>query len=159
LRPIRLALESTRGCNVQVRDVLNAKSSGVVTIEPDATVSEAIGRLVQNNIGSLPVLDADNRLVGVFSERDVLRGIHNHGERFARMRISDVMTPNPVTVAPDTDVEEVMGKMTERRIAKIPVMQEDRLVGIISVGDVIKMMYERVNSENQYLLCYIHGAV
>jgi CBS domain-containing protein len=144
---------------MQVRDVLRSKGGRVViTIEHDAAVSEAIARLVQNNIGSLPVADGDGRLKGIFSERDVLRGIHNRGEGFGRVRVSEVMTPNPVTCNLDDDVNDVMGKMSEKRIAKVPVLDADRLVGIVSVGDVIKVMYERLHSENQHLLTYIHGS-
>jgi CBS domain-containing protein len=144
---------------MQVRDVLAAKGTGLITISPAATVSEAIGRLVQNNIGSLPVADHEGRLQGIFSERDVLRGLHNQGERFSRSPISEVMTHDPVTCTPECDVTEVMGKMSERRIAKVPVVNADgRLVGIISVGDMIKVMYDRVQSENQHLLTYIHGS-
>jgi CBS domain-containing protein len=144
---------------MQVREVLNAKGGRVITIDPEASVGEAIARLVQNNIGSLPVADDEGHLLGVFSERDVLRGLHNRGEGFARVKISEVMTREPVTCKPDDDVEDVMGKMTERRIAKIPVLHEQKLVGIISVGDVVKVMYDRVRSENEHLLCYIHGTM
>jgi CBS domain-containing protein len=143
---------------VLVRDVLKAKGARVITIEPGATVTEAIARLVQNNIGSLPVVDTDGALIGVFSERDVLRGLHNRGEAFNRMKVGDVMTHDPVTCTPDCDVDEVMGKMSERRIAKVPVLENGRLAGIISVGDVIKVMFERVSSENQHLMTYIHGS-
>ena len=142
---------------MQVRDVLNAKGARVITIDPEATVNEAIARLVQNNIGSLPVADPQGHLLGIFSERDVLRGMHNRGEGFGRMRVSEVMTSDPVTCTPECDVDEVMGKMSERRIAKVPVVNSGRLVGIISVGDVIKVMYDRVHSENQHLFAYIHG--
>jgi len=142
---------------MQVRDVIKAKGGRVVSIEADATVSEAIARLVQNNIGSLPVTDG-GRLAGIFSERDVLRGLHSHGEGFGKTRISDVMTRNPVTCKLDDDVNEVMGAMSGRRIAKVPVLDGDLLVGIVSVGDVIKVMYDRVHSENQHLMTYIHGS-
>jgi CBS domain-containing protein len=142
---------------MQVRDVLRSKGDEVVTIESDAKVSEAIARLVQNNIGSLPVLDGDGRLIGMFSERDVLRGIHNRGEGFCRVKVAEVMTPNPVTCEPGDDVNDVMGQMSESRIAKVPVLSNSRLVGIISVGDVIKVLYEKVNSDNQHLMEYIHG--
>lgn len=142
---------------MQVRDVLKAKGGRVITIHHDATVTEAVAQLVQNNIGSLPVTDAEGRLAGIFSERDVLRGIHNRGEGFGRTRILEVMTRNPVTCHLDDDVNEVMGAMSERRIAKVPVLDGETLVGIVSVGDVIKVMYERVHSENQHLMTYIHG--
>ncbi|GAC1471026.1 MAG: CBS domain-containing protein [Isosphaeraceae bacterium] len=143
---------------MQVRDVLKAKSGLLITIEPDASVTEAIGRLVQHNIGSLPVVDGQGLLLGIFSERDVLRGIHNRGEGFGRVRVSEVMTPNPVTCNLDDDVNDVMGKMSERRIAKVPVLSGEQLVGIVSVGDVIKVMFERVKSENHHLMTYIHGS-
>jgi CBS domain-containing protein len=142
-----------------VRDVLASKGSRVVVIDCDATVSEAIAKLVQNNIGSLPVLDHGGRLIGIFSERDVLRIIHNRGEGFGRLRIADVMTGDPITCKLDDDVNDVMGKMSERHIAKVPVLSESALAGIVSVGDVIKVMYDKVHAENQHLISYIHGAV
>lgn len=142
---------------MQVRDVLKSKAGRAITIESEATVAEAIARLVQHNIGSLPVVDDAGHLVGIFSERDVLRGIHNCGERFQRMRVSEVMTHDPVTCTLEDDVDDVMGQMSDRRIAKVPVLNDAQLVGIVSVGDVIKVMYERVHSENQHLMSYIHG--
>ncbi len=142
-----------------VRDVLESKGQRVIAIDCDATVSEAIAKLVQNNIGSLPVLDQGGRLVGVFSERDVLRLIHNRGEGFGRLRVADVMTAGPVTCRLDDDVDDVMGKMSERHIAKVPVLSDDQLVGVVSVGDVIKVLYDKINAENQHLISYIHGAV
>jgi CBS domain-containing protein len=142
---------------MKVSDVLKGKGGRVVTIDAKATVAEAIARLVQNNIGSLPVVDEAGALIGVLSERDVLRLMHNRGDGFARDRMADVMTKNPVTCTPDCDVDEVMGQMSERRIAKIPVVEGDKLVGIVSVGDVIKVMYERVHAENSHLMSYLYG--
>lgn len=142
-----------------VRDLLHTKGNRVISIDSAATVHEALAKLVQNNIGSLPVVDHDGRLIGIFAERDVLRIIHNRGEGFGRVSISHVMTCNPVTCDILDDVNEVMGQMSERRIAKVPVLEADKLVGIISVGDVIKVMYDKVATENQHLLSYIQGAV
>lgn len=142
-----------------VRDVLQSKGNRIIWIDQETTVHEAIAKLVQNNIGSLPVVDHDGRLVGIFAERDVLRIIHNRGEGFGRLRISEVMTPDPVTCDIVDDVNDVMGKMSERRIAKVPVLDRDRLVGIISTGDIIKCIYEQVQAENAHLLDYIGGAL
>ncbi len=142
-----------------VRDVLDSKGNRIISIDPEATVHEAIAKLVQNNIGSLPVVDNDGRLIGIFAERDVLRTFHNRGEGFGRMRISDVMTRNPATCDIVDDVNDVMGQMSELRIAKVPVVHAGTLVGIISVGDVIKVMYDKVATENHHLLSYIHGAI
>jgi CBS domain-containing protein len=143
---------------MQVRDVLRTKGGRVISIDPEATVAEAITRLVQNNIGSLPVVDAEGHLVGIFSERDALRGLHHHGEGFGRMHVARVMTGDPSTCDLCDDVNEVMGKMSERRIAKVPVLHDGKLVGIVSVGDVIKVLYDKVSSENEHLMTYIHGA-
>jgi len=143
-----------------VRDVLQAKGNRIVTIDAGATVGEAIARLVQNNIGSLPVVDDEGKLVGIFSERDVLRIIHNRGESFARLPIREAMTRDPITCRVHDDVEQVMGQMSERRIAKVPVTAaDDQLIGIVSVGDVVKALHEKLHSENQHLLSYIQGGV
>jgi CBS domain-containing protein len=142
-----------------VRDVLESKGRRIISNDPDATVSDAVSRLVQNNIGSLPVVDPSGKLVGVFSERDVLRLIHNRGEGFGRMRVSEVMTPGPITCSLDDQVDDVMGKMSDRHIAKVPVLSDEKLVGVISVGDVIKVLYDKVHTENQHLRSYIHGNV
>lgn len=141
-----------------VRDLLQSKGRSVIAIDCDATVSEAIAKLVQHNIGSLPIVDHGGSLVGIFSERDVLRLIHNRGEGFGRLRISEVMTKDLVTCLLEDDVDEVMGKMSGRHIAKVPVLSGGQLVGIISVGDVIKVQYDKVHDENRHLISYIHGA-
>ena len=142
-----------------VSEVLDMKGRRVVTIDPEASVRDAVGRLVQHNVGSLPVVDAEGRLIGVVSERDVIRLIHREGESAAERRISTVMTCNPVTCRTDDLVDEVMGLMSERRIAKVPVVEDGALVGVVSVGDVIKVMYDKVSSENRHLMSYIHGDV
>jgi CBS domain-containing protein len=144
---------------MQVREVLRTKGGRAITIERGATVAEAIALMVQNNIGSLPITGDEGILVGIFSERDVLRNIHMHGEGSKRLKVEEVMTREPVTCDIDDDVETVMGQMSDRRIAKVPVLSGGALVGIISVGDMIKLMFERVQSENQHLMTYIHGTL
>ena len=142
-----------------VRDVVENKSRQVVMLDLEATVGEALARMVQHNIGSLPIVDCDGRLAGIISERDVLRLIHNRGDRFSRLAIAEVMTKNPITCGMDDEVNEVMGKMSERNIAKVPVLEQGELVGIVSVGDVVKVLYDKVHTENQHLISYIHGGV
>jgi CBS domain-containing protein len=140
-----------------VRDVLESKGRRVISIDSETTISEAVAKLVQNNIGSLPVLDSSGNLVGVFSERDVLRVIHSRGDGFGRLRVAEVMTVRPITCSLEDDVNDVMGKMSERHIAKVPVLSDGKLVGVVSVGDVIKVMYDKLHTENQHLISYIHG--
>jgi len=144
---------------MQVRDVLKAKGGRIITIGPEATAAEAVASMVENNIGSLPVLDADGRLVGVVSERDLMREIHDQGEQFWRATMQAVMTTDPITCDVDDDVDAVMGQMSQRRIAKVPVVEGCALVGIISVGDVVKLLYERTRAENGHLMDYLYGPV
>ncbi|SIO60013.1 CBS domain-containing protein [Singulisphaera sp. GP187] len=144
---------------MQVRDVLKSKGGQIISIQPEATVTEAIARMVQNNIGSLPIVDAEDHLIGIISERDLLRGIHNHGEKICGKHVAEFMTRDPVTCELDANVNDVMGQMSERRIAKVPVLSGAKLVGIVSVGDVIKVLYDTVQSENQHLMSYIHGSM
>jgi CBS domain-containing protein len=142
-----------------VKDVLEAKGRRIITIDREATVTEAIARLVQNNIGSLPVVTEGGQLIGIFSERDVLRVLHNRGEGSGRLRVADVMTKDPITCALEDDVDDVMGKMSARNIAKVPVLSGGQLVGVVSVGDVVKVLYDKVHAENLHLISYIHGAI
>jgi CBS domain-containing protein len=141
---------------MHIRDVLKQKGDRVVVVEADATVGEAIARLVQHNIGSVPVV-ADGRLVGIFTERDVLRGVHEDCERFHRTRIGDVMTPDPITCDLDDNLHEVMGKMSDHQVGQLPVVDGGEVVGVVSVGDVVKLMYETVEAENRHLLEYLYG--
>jgi CBS domain-containing protein len=141
-----------------VRDVLRQKGRRVIQIPPEASVQEALTLFVEHNIGSLPVVDPEGRLLGIFSERDVLFGLHDDCERFHRRRIEEVMTPDPIVCAPEDPVHEVMGKLTVHRVGQLPVMSGDKLVGVVSVGDLVKAMYDRVESENRHLLSYLYGA-
>lgn len=141
---------------MQVREVLRAKGGRVISIDRGARVADAISLMVQHNIGSLPVT-ADGVLAGIFSERDVLRLVEKHGDGYREIALEEVMTRDPVTCDIDDAVDCVMGQMSERRIAKVPVLSGKELVGVISVGDMIKLMFERVQSENQHLMSYIHG--
>ncbi len=143
---------------MQVREVLKAKGRRLVHIGPEARVSDAIHRLVEHDIGSLPVLNEKGRLIGIFTERDVLRGVDSSCEDFARATIANVMTTNPITCDLDDNVHEVMRKMSERRVGQLPVVDENQnVVGVVSVGDVIKLLYEKIEAENRHLLEYLYG--
>jgi CBS domain-containing protein len=142
---------------MQVRDVLKSKHRALITVRPEATVAEALDLLVPHNIGSLPVVDNRGRLVGIFTERDVLHGVHDNCDTFTRARIGEVMTEDPITCAPDDVLHEVMGKMSQHQVGQLPVVDGGEVVGVVSVGDVIKSMYQKVEAENQHLLAYLYG--
>ncbi len=142
---------------MQVHEVLKSKGRRLIAIGPDATVGEAIRTLVEHNIGSLPILDGQ-RLVGIFTERDVLRGVDRDCESFGRSLVGEVMTRSPVVCTLDDDVQHVMGKMSEHQVGQLPVLDGDRrVVGVVSVGDVIKVLYEQLAHENRHLLEYLYG--
>ncbi len=143
---------------MQVRDVLKTKGGKVYSLPIDATVSDAIARMVQHNIGSLPIVDEDGRVVGIFTERDALRGAHHDCQEFSSTPIREVMTRNPQTCGLDDDVHDVMGKMSDYRVGQLPVLHEGQLAGLVSIGDVVKFLYERVTNENRHLMEYIHGS-
>jgi len=142
---------------MRVRDVLKTKGGRIITIGPEATAPEAVARMVENNIGSLPVVEPDGQLVGVVSERDLMRELHDRGDQFGGAAVREIMTLDPITCDVDDEVEAVMGQMSERRIAKVPVTDRGRLSGIVSVGDVVKLLYERTQAENHHLRDYLYG--
>jgi CBS domain-containing protein len=143
-----------------MRGVLKAKGRQVITIGSEATVTEAVTRLVENDIGSLPVVDGAGRLVGIFTERDVLRGLKKRGEAFCHAQIGEVMTRDPVSCHQTDSIQDAMGKMSDHKIGQVPVLDErDAIVGVVSVGDMVKMMHEAAADENRHLREYLHGAV
>jgi CBS domain-containing protein len=114
----------------------------VVTVEPDDQVRLAIARMLEEGIGSVAVCEGD-RLVGIFTERDVLR-LAGEGPDFAEVRVGDVMTRNPVTVAPDVDVLGAARLMGERKVRHLPVLEGENLLGIVGIREVMRTLVERL---------------
>lgn len=142
-----------------VETVLRAKGSGVVTARPDITVGEAARQLAANRIGAVVVVDGDGRvphIVGIFSERDIVRSMANHGEAAFGMRISQFMSTNVVTCRPSDTVEALMAVMTNRRVRHLPVLNEDHdLIGIITIGDVVKSRLDEATMVVESLRDYV----
>ncbi|HYF62854.1 MAG TPA: CBS domain-containing protein [Herpetosiphonaceae bacterium] len=122
---------------MKIRTVLATKGMNMISISPEQTLKEAIGVLAQHNIGALLVLDADKSMVGILSERDIIRHIARD-EQALGQPIASIMTSNVITGRPQDDVQSVMATMTERRFRHLPIMDGDALIGIISIGDVVK---------------------
>ncbi len=145
---------------MQIRVVLKQKNRGVFTIGPEATVSEAVAELVKENIGSLPVVDPERHLVGIFTERDLLRGLHNRGTEYCSSKIADVMMREPITCRPEDSVHDAVGKMSEHKIGQLPVIDDvGKVVGLVSVGDLVRVLHEKAEEENRQLLSYVQGGV
>ena len=141
-----------------VRDILRSKGSSVVTIGPDATVLEATRLLVARAIGALVVLEAEE-IVGIISERDALRLAAVDPASLATTRVHEAMTTTLVVGVADDGIDYVMEAMTKNRIRHLPVVEDQRLIGILSIGDVVNALRRETESENRYLHDYIAGMV
>jgi CBS domain-containing protein len=140
---------------MKLRDILRSKGSQVHTISPSATLQDVANVLVRHNCGSLLVTDGD-QLCGIITERDILRAAASH-QPLVNCLVRDHMTVELVTGSPDESLSEVMGQMSEHRIRHLPILEDGRLVGIISIVDVVKAQHDQLSMENHYLKNYIQG--
>lgn len=139
-----------------VRTILKAKSSNqVATCSACITVHEAAQLLHNHRIGAIIVVDGDGKIEGILSERDIARGVALHGAMVGNMSISDLMTKAVLTCSPDDNMESLMKTMTERRIRHLPVVDNGRLIGIMSIGDVVKNRLEEATMEVDQLRGYV----
>jgi CBS domain-containing protein len=140
----------------KVKQILAAKSRNVWSIEPDATVYDAIHQLAEKEIGALLVMEND-KLVGVISERDYARQIILRDKSSRGTLVREIMTTDVVTTDPEEDIAACMGMMTERRIRHLPVMEKGRVVGVLSIGDLIRAIIAEQQSTIDDLAKYITG--
>ncbi|MDH3718823.1 MAG: CBS domain-containing protein [Planctomycetota bacterium] len=142
-----------------LQDILRIKGSQVFSIAPDATVETVVQTLVENNCGSLLVRDpqTDEPMVGIVTERDILRTTATKKKPLSEIRVYEVMTVNVITAAPSASVESVMGLLTQNRIRHLPVVENSELMGMISIGDVVKAQFDQLAMENHYLKSYIQS--
>jgi len=143
---------------MRIREVLDRKGGSVVTIEPDRTVHDAMRILVENNIGSVIVTQAGST-VGILTERDVLRLGAASPESLATTLVGEAMTKELVVGVADDLVEYAAGVMTSSRIRHLPIVDGERLTGVLSIGDVVNALKQEKEVENRYLRDYIQGAV
>jgi CBS domain-containing protein len=140
----------------RVSDILRGKGSDVLKIDAAATVFAALEKLVERNVGSILVTDNDE-VVGIMTERDYLRKIAVKGRTSHNTKVSEIMSAPLVYVTPETTLEETMAIMTDRRIRHLPVVENDDVVGILSIGDVVKHQSREQSFQIQYLTDYISG--
>jgi len=139
-----------------VRDVLSDKGRLVHTCTPDDTLADVADLLVGHNIGSLVVMQ-DDEMVGIITERDILRACAATRGPLEFLRARERMTRCPVVASPDDELADIMCVMTERRIRHVPVVERGKLVGIISIGDTVKAQHDELCRENHYLKSYIQS--
>jgi len=143
---------------MRVREVLERKGSEVVTVEPDRTVHDAMKVLVEHNIGAV-VVTRGSTTVGILTERDVLRLGASGPEALATTRVADAMTTDLVVGVADDLVDYAAGIMTANRIRHLPIVEGERLAGVVSIGDIVNAMKQEKEVENRYLRDYIQGTV
>lgn len=121
-------------------------------------VADAVSMLAERRIGALPVLDADERVVGIFSERDVLYCLATRGGEMLSLSVGDVMTAPAITIHRDTHVDDALALMTRRRFRHLPVVEGERMVGFVSIGDLVKWQIDQIQSEAEAMRTYIQSA-
>jgi len=141
---------------MNLRDILQSKGDAVFTILPTATLADAVRVMVDYRCGSL-VVGTSDQMVGIISERDILRALAEVNAPLHSIPIADRMTSRVITGQPDDDLGKVMGIMTQNRIRHLPVMNDGKLVGVVSIGDVVKAQHEQLTRENYFLMNYIQS--
>ena len=139
---------------MRIADVLRNKGAAVSTINQEATVQELLAGLAEHNIGAMVVVDAGS-VVGMVSERDVVRQLHAHGASVMSRPISTIMTATVATCTKSDTVDSISLLMTKNRVRHVPVLDGEELVGIVSIGDVVKTRMEELEAEQQQLHSYI----
>lgn len=139
---------------MRIADVLRNKGSSVATIAPETSVADLLAGLVGRNIGAMVVVGPDGP-VGVVSERDVVHRLHDLGGDLLTRPVCEIMTTHLVFCAPEDSVDSLSAAMTHHRVRHIPVLQDGRLAGIVSIGDLVKSRMQELESSTEYLQAYI----
>ncbi|HVX44891.1 MAG TPA: CBS domain-containing protein [Mycobacteriales bacterium] len=143
---------------MKIQDVIRAKGSDVSTVGPDTTIIDLLSALAERGVGAMVVMSDAGSLVGIVSERDVVRQLHSRGPSMLGGSVQDIMTTDVATCEPRDDIEHVMRMMTERRFRHLPVMAGGQLAGIVSIGDVVKSRIDELVTTTAHLENYISGS-
>jgi len=138
-----------------VKNIMVGKRGNVVTIEPTADLSAAVKLLAERRIGAVVVLGADRRVIGILSERDIVRVLAEHGPTALNELVGQVMTRDVKTCSEDDTIEGLMGRMTKGKFRHMPVVEQGKLIGIVSIGDVVKNRVEEIEHESEALRDYV----
>ena len=141
---------------MKTHEILTVKGNQVHTIVPDATLADVVQKLVAHNCGSLVVVEHE-RMIGIITERDILRACASGCGELHERRVRDHMSTNLVTGLPDDEVSDIMGLLTRHRVRHLPIQKDGRLMGLISIGDVVEAQYDELCTENHFLKEYIQS--
>jgi CBS domain-containing protein len=143
---------------MNVEAILGAKGRAVVTIAPEASIGDAVALLKRKGIGAIVVSAGDGTVAGILSERDIVHALADRGAGLVELPVSALMTRHVFTCKPGDSVAELMAEMTQRRIRHLPVLEHERLAGIVSIGDLVKSRLDEVESEATSLRQFITSA-
>jgi CBS domain-containing protein len=138
--------------------ILKTKGYDVTTVAPTTTIADVAGVLSDHRIGAVPVVDRADQLLGILSERDIVRSLAANGDTTLQMTAGQLMTRVLFTVTPETTVPEAMQTMTSGRVRHLPVMKDNVMIGMISIGDVVKARITQQTQEVESLRAYVAGA-
>ena len=141
-----------------VRQILDQKGTGVHSVSPDVSVFDALKAMAEHDIGAVLVIEKD-RLAGIFTERDYARRVALKGLTSKDATVGELMTPNVCTVTPSQTVEDIMSIMTDNRFRHLPVVERGRIVGIVSIGDIVKSIISQHEVTITHLSNYIAGDI
>lgn len=141
-----------------IQQILTSKGDDIITIGPSAKLADVAKLMSKERVGAVVVLDDDANIAGIVSERDITRGLAEHGADILTMTADKVMTADVVTCRPEDGIDKLMQKMTTGRFRHIPVMDKGKMVGIVSIGDIVKFRLEELEAEASMLQNYIAGA-
>jgi signal-transduction protein with cAMP-binding, CBS, and nucleotidyltransferase domain len=142
---------------MRISNVLQVKGAAVATVPSSAPVSEVVHRLAHHGVGALVVSDDGAAIAGIVSERDVVRRLHELGSAVLERPVAEIMTVDVRTCGLGDLVEDLMVTMTEHRVRHVPVLDDGRIVGIVSIGDVVKVRLGELETERSTLLEYLHS--
>jgi CBS domain-containing protein len=141
---------------MKVRDILQHKGGDIFSIATDASLADVVAMLIDRNCGSLLVVDGQ-RPVGIITERDILRTCATESRTLGQIQVKEKMSTNLLTGSAGQSLGDVMGVLTEKRIRHLPIVDEGQLIGIVSIGDVVKAQHAALAQENHYLKSYIQS--
>jgi len=139
---------------VTIRDILNEKGQNVYFVSPDITVYESLEKMSAHNVGSMLVMD-NEKLLGIFTERDYMKKIILQNKASKTTMIKDIMTANPVCITPSDSVDNAMSIMTKQHCRHLPIIEESKIIGVVSIGDLVKKKISTLDTTIKYLSDYI----
>lgn len=142
---------------MKVKDVLKNKQREIITAETSTDILTAMQLLINNEVGCLPVLGYSGQLVGIISDKDIFKAIYENQDNFRSLTVGNLMTTDVLVGVPEDEIDYIGGVMTKNKIRHVPILEQGKLVGLISLGDIVMAQIKRMEIENRYLKLYMEG--